>query len=345
MQIYYSKKHKGHSFGLPNSGPADVDLYYENPGRVDSILKALRSTKWAEILPPHNLGLEPILQVHTVRYLDYLKDAYKNWMDYSDQANIAYVPYKPGFEPGTVKFDKIPDQDGFFMTDMYVPFNMQTYAAAISSAQCALSAAQTLVTQKQTTFALCRPPGHHSGPEVCGGFCYLNNAAIAAQWLSRLGKVAILDIDYHAGNGTQAIFYERPDVLTISLHADPAWEYPSFAGYAHETGSGRGKGYHQNYPLPHRTADELYQKTLALSLQLIDKFSPDFLLVSAGFDTFLGDPLGDFEISRSGFSMVGRMISDMHLPTVLVLEGGYKIDELGANVATLLIPFILDVVN
>jgi len=339
MQIFYSEKHRGHAFGLPGSRPEDYDSNFENPGRVDSILQALKTEIWAEIRPPHDLGLEPILQVHTTRYLDYLKNAYQNWKEFSHQPEMAYVPYRPGFDPATVQFDRLPDQDGFFMTDLYVPFNAHTYPAAISSAQCALSAAQTIATQKTNAFALCRPPGHHAGQEICGGFCYLNNAAISAHWLSRLGKVTILDIDYHAGNGTQAIFYDRADVLTISLHADPAWEYPSYAGFADETGSGRGIGFHHNFPLPHRTDDELYTQTLEQALQLVNGFSPDFLVVSAGFDAAQGDPLGDFQITRSGFSTIGKMISDLHLPTAIILEGGYKTDELGNNVVALLKSF------
>jgi acetoin utilization deacetylase AcuC-like enzyme len=285
--------------------------------------------------------MQPILQVHTIRYLDYLEHAYDNWKNYSIEDGLAYIPYTPGFNPASAgKFDKIPDQDGFFMTDMYVPVNAYTYLAAISSAQCALSAAQAVTTHECSTFALCRPPGHHSGPEICGGFCYLNNAAIAAQWLSGLGKVAILDIDFHAGNGTQAIFYERPDVLTISLHADPARQYPTYAGYAHEIGSGSGTGFHQNYPLPVKTGDDLYRQVLTQALELVSKYTPDFLVVSAGLDAYAGDPLGDFEITRNGFGSFGQMIASLHLPTALVLEGGYKTDELGKNVIALLQPFV-----
>ncbi|MFH2039222.1 MAG: histone deacetylase family protein, partial [Chloroflexota bacterium] len=221
-----------------------------------------------------------------------------------------------------------------------VPINAFTYNAAKTSAHCALSAAQTVSVNGGASFAISRPPGHHAGPEICGGFCYLNNAAIAAQWLSKRGKVAILDIDYHAGNGTQAIFYKRADVLTISLHADPTWEYPLYAGYAHEIGVGPGEGYHRNFPLPHQTGDDHYQQVLNQALKLVSNFSPDFLVVSAGFDTYDGDPLGDFKITREGYSIFGKMISELTLPTTIILEGGYKIDELGNNVVAFLTPFV-----
>ena len=340
MKIFYSKTHKEHSFGNPTDNPDDSGGYFEVPQRVDSILASLKFADWAEIISPCDFGEEPILQIHTTKYLEYLKHAYDEWKVFSNETGMAYIPYTPGYDPQAIGFVEIPDQDGFFMTDMNVPFNPNTYNAAIRSAHCALSAAQTISLHNGTAFAICRPPGHHSGAEICGGFCYLNNAAIAAQWLSKHGKVAILDIDYHAGNGTQAIFYERSDVLTISLHADPVWEYPSFAGFANETGSGPGEGYHRNFPLPHQTGIDLYRQTLDQALQLLMKFSPEFLVVSAGFDTFDGDPLCDFKITRGGYSIIGKMISDLKLPTAIILEGGYRIDELGNNVVAFLKPFV-----
>jgi len=339
MKIFYSNTHKGHSFGHHQVKPDDTGGYFEVPQRVDSILSSLKFTDWAEIFSPYEFGEEPILQIHSSKYLEYLKHAYDKWKIFSTEPGMAFIPYTPGHDTQAIGFVEIPDQDGFFMTDMNVPINPNTYKAAIKSAHCALSAAQTVSLHNGAAFAICRPPGHHAGPEICGGFCYLNNAAIAAQWLSNHGKVAILDIDYHAGNGTQAIFYERSDVLTISLHADPVWEYPSFAGFANEIGSGPGQGYHRNFPLPHQTGNDLYQQTLGQALQLLIKFSPKFLVVSAGFDTYAGDPLSDFKITRDGYSILGEMISDLKLPTAIILEGGYKIDELGKNVVAFLESF------
>ena len=340
MRIFYSDTHLGHSFGHPKEDRDDDEGYFEVPQRVDSILSSLNFTDWAEIISPYDFGEEPILQIHTIKYLEYLKHAYDDWKIFSHERGVAFIPYTPGYDPLAIGFVEIPDQDGFYMTDMNVPINTNTYDAAVKSAHCALSAAQTIVLHNGASFAICRPPGHHAGSEICGGFCYLNNAAIAAQWLSTQGKVAILDIDYHAGNGTQSIFYKRSDVLTISLHADPVWEYPSFAGYAKEIGSGPGEGYHRNFPLPHQTGDDLYRKTLDQALHHLNKFSPDFLVVSAGFDTFDGDPLCDFKITRDGYSIFGKMISDLKIPTAIILEGGYNIDELGNNVVALLSPFV-----
>jgi acetoin utilization deacetylase AcuC-like enzyme len=341
LKIFYSQNQMKHSLGSPNPGSHAYDASLESPGRVDSILAALESTTWAEILPPLDFGLGPVLEIHTLGYMDYLRDAYKNWSPYSTEEHLAFIPYKPGFDPAAPHPGTIPDQDGFFMTDMHVPVNAFTYQAALSSAQCALSAVHALTNNNATTFALCRPPGHHAGPDICGGYCFLNNAAIAANWLSKRGKVAILDIDFHAGNGTQAIFYSRRDVLTISLHADPVRQYPNYSGYAHEIGVGPGENFHRNFPLPAHISDDHYLKFLDQAIDLVRSYSPDFLVVSAGLDTYIEDPLGDFNISKTGFSRIGDKLSSLHQPTTLVLEGGYKINKLGENLIALLTPFVI----
>jgi acetoin utilization deacetylase AcuC-like enzyme len=212
-----------------------------------------------------------------------------------------------------------------------------TYQAAISSANCALSGAKAIAAEgERTVFALCRPPGHHAGKSYCGGYCYLNNAAIAANWLSEIGKVAILDIDYHAGNGTQDIFYERSDVLTISIHADPDFAYPAFCGYADETGAGPGSGWHRNFPLPAGTDDSGYLSTLDEALALIKSFTPTFLVVSAGMDLYSNDPIGSFNVTRVGIEQIGMRIASLNLPTLIVMEGGYEHRTLGENIAVLI---------
>jgi acetoin utilization deacetylase AcuC-like enzyme len=199
-----------------------------------------------------------------------------------------------------------------------------------------LSGAKAIVEGERATFALCRPPGHHAGKSFCGGYCYFNNAAIAAEWLSNTGKVAILDIDYHAGNGTQDIFYDRGDVLTISIHADPDAAYPSFCGYVDETGAGQGSGLHRNYPLLAGTDDERYLSTLDEAIALIRSFVPERLVVSAGMDLYAGDPLGNFSVTRDGIREIGIHIAKLGLPTLIVMEGGYNNAALGENITTLL---------
>jgi len=339
MKIFTSEKHKMHSFGIPGSRPDDYDANYECPERVDSILAALKPLAWAEIMPPSDFGMEPIKAIHTDDYIDYLQNGFERWKHLCENPGMAYIPYSPKITESVFQSGKIPDQDGFFATDLYVPVNSFSWQAALDSAYCALSAAQAISSGDTAATGLCRPPGHHAGASTCGGFCYLNNAAIAAQYLSSLGKVAILDIDYHAGNGTESIFYDREDVLFVSVHADPTKQYPFFAGFAEETGAGPGLGLTRNYPIPAHTSNSLYLGTLEKAVDLVEKFTPSFLVLSAGFDTCRGDPLGDFDLTLEGYASIGTLISNMRLPTAIILEGGYKVDELGLNVSTLLRAF------
>ena len=211
-----------------------------------------------------------------------------------------------------------------------------TYQAALASANCALSAAETVMNGARAAFALCRPPGHHAGKDYAGGYCFINNASVAANWLSSKEKVALLDIDYHCGNGTQDIFYERDDVLTISIHADPNFEYPHYAGYANETGTGVGLGFHKNFPLERSTDDALYLSALEEALRLIRKFEPKYLVVSAGMDIYADDPLGTIKVTTEGIGEIGKRVSALGLPTIIVMEGGYNNDALGRNIVSFL---------
>jgi acetoin utilization deacetylase AcuC-like enzyme len=304
------------------------------------MLSALRKADWAEVVPPADFSLEPILSVHSTRYLDYLRTAYAEWLSCSPCGGQAFIPGSYTIDRQMVLAGNVPEQAGFFLMSTHVPVTAGTYTATLAAAQCALSGAQAVAQGQRAAFALCRPPGHHAGRRMCGGLCFLNNAAIATQWLSKQGKVAIPDIDYHAGNGTQDIFYARSDVLTVSLHADPNREYPNYAGYAHETGAGPGTGYHRNYPLPAGTDDSLYLHTLDDALDLIAKFDPAHLVVSAGMDIYMDDPLSDFAITRQGIADIGRSIASLNLPTLLVMEGGYNIEALGKNVVALLVAFV-----
>jgi acetoin utilization deacetylase AcuC-like enzyme len=211
-----------------------------------------------------------------------------------------------------------------------------TYPAILASVNCALSAAEFTFKNGKSSFGLCRPPGHHAGKDYAGGYCFINNAAVAANWFSSKGKVALLDIDYHAGNGTQDIFYERGDVLTISIHGDPNFEYPHYFGFADEIGLGSGLGFHRNFPLSKGTSDAQYLSTLNEALNMIKSFAPDHLIVSAGMDTFDGDPLGTFKVTQNGISQIGAQIAALQLPTVIIMEGGYANEALGTNIVTLL---------
>jgi acetoin utilization deacetylase AcuC-like enzyme len=215
-----------------------------------------------------------------------------------------------------------------------------TWGAALVAVDVALSAAARVVSGVPLAYGLCRPPGHHAARAMFGGYCYFNNAAIVAQWLLSQGgarRVAILDIDYHHGNGTQQIFWERGDVLYLSLHADPTRAYPYFSGHASETGAQSGAGLTRNWPLPSRAAFDEYATALAEALSLAAGFDADApLVLSAGFDTFERDPIGDLALRTSDYAKIGEMIRALGAPVIVLQEGGYALDALGANALALL---------
>lgn len=352
MKIFYTENHRLHNPAFEIFDGGQRVPYLESPERMDRILTALRKTEWAQIEEPRDFGLDPIRAAHSDAYLAFLASAWTEWLAADPESPAAAE--KMALIPATfaAKRDQMPEsilgKAGFFLLDLSVPIVEGTYAAALSSANCALSAAEFLSHSilrppssssnsssfifPLSSFALCRPPGHHAGREIAGGYCFLNNAAIAAQWLTRFGNVAILDVDYHAGNGTQDIFYNRRDVLTISIHADPSFEYPYYAGYATETGAGDGLGFHHNFPLPADTDDAAYLNTLEKALALISEFAPAHLVVSLGMDIYGGDPLGRFKLTREGIGEIGHRIAALKLPSTIIMEGGYNTDALGENV-------------
>ena len=341
MKIFYSDNHRRHypPFEVFDGGKRVP--YLENPDRMDQILKALQKTDWSELTPPLDFGLDPIYAVHDKDYIAFLASAWTEWLD--SDPEVAASPEQNAFLPATFALRKtshIPatllGKAGYYMTDLSACIVEATYTAAVTSTNCALSAADFVFRNRQSAFGLCRPPGHHAGKDFAGGYCFINNASVAANWLSSKGRVAILDIDYHAGNGTQDIFYKRSDVLTISIHGDPYYEYPHFAGFADETGADAGLGFHKNFPLPKGTGNKEYLFALDEALGLIKKFSPAYLVISAGMDTFDGDPLGKFKITREGFNEIGKRIAALQLPTTIIMEGGYANEALGVNIVTLL---------
>jgi len=227
---------------------------------------------------------------------------------------------------------------GLYSMDNGTPLTAGTWTAAKTGADCAVNAAHALRLGERATFALTRPPGHHAGSDFFGGYCYLNNAALAAQHLLDDGarKVAILDIDYHHGNGTQSIFYGRDDVLFASIHADPRSEYPFYLGHADETGSGAGLGYNVNLPLPAGSSTASWFAALETACLRIAMYAPDALVVSLGVDTFAGDPLSHFALQSGDYLRVGERLAHLDLPTAFILEGGYAVQEIGINVVNVL---------
>ncbi len=237
-----------------------------------------------------------------------------------------------------VEPDNFAARMGLYSMDGGTPLTAGTWIAAKTGADCAVNAAHALRLGERATFALTRPPGHHAGADFFGGYCFLNNAALAAQHLLDDGarKVAIVDIDYHHGNGTQSIFYARDDVLFISIHADPRSEYPFYLGHADETGDGAGSGYNMNLPLPHGATPAQWFAALETACIKLAGFGADALVVSLGVDTFAGDPLSHFALQSSDFLRIGERIAHLGLPTAFVFEGGYAVAEVGINAVNVL---------
>jgi len=336
MNIYYSEMHRKHEppFEVFEGGLRVP--YLENPDRMDRILKALHSVDWANIQEPKDFGLGPLLAVHDKEYLDFLASAWTEWLATDPKDPSTLLPATFALRRHPHKPKSLLGRAGYYMMDLSACIVEGTYVAALESANCALSAAQAVANGEQSAFGLCRPPGHHAGKDYAGGYCFINNASVAASWLSSKGHVAILDVDYHCGNGTQDIFYERDDVLTISIHADPDHEYPSYIGYADERGMGRGFGYHHNFPLPAGTGDDAYLETLYQALSRVREFKPDYLVISAGMDIYADDPLGTIKVTTEGIGKIAHKIAALDLPTVIVMEGGYNNDALGRNILAFL---------
>jgi acetoin utilization deacetylase AcuC-like enzyme len=337
VKIFYSEKHRKHEppFEIFDGGLRVP--YLENPDRMDRILNALRGVDWAEILEPMDFGLDPILAVHDKEYLDFLASAWTDWLATHPKDPSTLLPATFALRRQPHRPKSLLGRAGYYIMDLSACIVEGTYAAALASANCALSAAQAVITDRERpVFALCRPPGHHAGKDYAAGYCFINNASVAANWLSSKGRVAVLDVDYHCGNGTQDIFYEREDVLTISIHADPDYEYPSYFGYADECGEGKGFGFHRNFPLPAGTGDESYLQTLDQALQMIRDFKPTYLVVSAGMDIYADDPLGTIKVTTDGIGRIAKAIASLKLPTVIVMEGGYNNDALGRNILAFL---------
>jgi acetoin utilization deacetylase AcuC-like enzyme len=230
---------------------------------------------------------------------------------------------------------------GYYAMAGETSINAGTWEAALAAADVAVTAASHLHKGARSAFALCRPPGHHAARDLYGGYCFLNNAAIAAEFLRDRGaaRVAILDVDFHHGNGTQDIFYDRPDVLYVSLHGDPAHAFPYFSGYADETGVGGGTGYTMNLPLPPGSGFSAWSEALASGLERIRRFVPDALVVSLGVDTFEQDPISFFRLKSEDFSTYGRLIGACKWPTLFVFEGGYAVADVGLNAVNVLTGF------
>jgi len=314
----------------------NVGDYPESPERVKRLIEG--ATKAGlELIAPRAFALDHIAEVHTPRYLDFLQNGFAQWAALPG-AHAEMVPSVRPVEAPAEYPRHILGRAGWHIMDFAGAVTADTWDSALTSAFAALTAADLVLAGAPAAYALCRPPGHHAYAERAGGFCYLNNAAIAAQYLRRAhARVAVLDVDVHHGNGTQAIFYARADVLTVSIHADPAHYYPFFYGYADQRGSGAGEGCNLNLPVPVKGGDEVWQQALGAALERIRAFAPGALVVALGLDAHEADPLAGGGVTTAGFAEMARMIAAAaEMPAVLVQEGGYLTPVLADNLATFL---------
>src|SRR5690606_230103 len=310
----------------------------EKPERVERLLAGAKAAG-CTIERPRNHGLGPIAAVHTPEYLDFLQHIFPRWQRIEGASEEVIPNIHPIARNGSYPASAV-GQAGYHMADTSCPISSETWESALWSAWSAVEAAETVMAGVPAAYALCRPPGHHAFADVAGGFCFINNSAVAAQTLRRQAdRVAILDVDLHHGNGTQGIFYARADVLTVSLHADPVRFYPFFWGHADERGEGHGLGYNLNLPLARKSGDDKFLEALRVAMRRIRAHAPGALVVALGLDAFEGDPFGGLSVSTDGFARIGEAIASLDLPTVIVQEGGYLCDELGENLTAFLTGF------
>jgi acetoin utilization deacetylase AcuC-like enzyme len=335
MKVVYSPDHSRHhpktymkagSFHEPQ----------EIPGRAEALLKGLQDAGH-EILDAKDYGPSPRAAIHTPGYLHFLETISDRWI----AAGMDSEEVLPNIHPGR-HMNSMPSglvgEVGYYTTDMSAPIGPETWHGAVASTNAALTATDLVLEDLapgKSSYALCRPPGHHAFADQAGGFCFLNSIAIAAQHaLKTVQRVAILDVDVHHGNGTQGIFYNRNDVFTVSMHCDPTDYYPFFAGYAHERGEGDGEGFNLNIPIEPESGDDVFLKHLEQAKAAVTAYAPDVLFIALGLDAFEGDPLVGLKVTTEGFGRIASSIAELGMPTVLVQEGGYNRDHLGANITS-----------
>ena len=313
---------------------------FENPSRAAFVEQALRAAGHT-LRRPDTDSADLLSQVHLPRYLQFLRSAWGEWLAL-DAANAGVQPFPSVWPVRTLRSDVEPANFiarlGLYSMDNGSPLVAGTWVAAKAAADAAASAARALGQGERAVFCATRPPGHHAGPDFMGGYCFINHAAVCAQALRAGGaqRVAVLDVDYHHGNGTQAIFYERADVLFVSIHGDPRTEYPFYLGHADETGAGAGQGCNLNLPLAAGASVATWFDALDTACARVAAHRPDALVVSLGLDTFAGDPISRFQLQTGDFRRLGRRLQQLGLPTAFILEGGYAAAELGQNAAQVL---------
>jgi acetoin utilization deacetylase AcuC-like enzyme len=332
MRTIYSEDHARHH-GRSELIDGKLQPCFEKPERAHLVRARVEAVGLGPVEPPRDFGLDPIRRVHSTDYVAFLESAWAEWTAaHGDYDALPLVWPTPGLR--RILPEAIDGKLGYYSIDAGTPITAGTWQAIRASANVALTGADAIAKgSERAIFSLCRPPGHHAGSSFFGGYCYFNNAAIAAQYLRDQGakKVAILDVDNHHGNGTQEIFYARADVLVLNIHADPLQEYPYFLGHAGETGEGAGEGFNVNYPLRWGTEWPAWSAALDQACARLAAFAPDAVVVSLGVDTFKEDPISQFRLETEHFPRIGQRIRRLDLPTHFVMEGGYAVEEIGVN--------------
>lgn len=339
MLTIHSDDHRLHHAAFEWAGGERVPAF-ETPQRADQVLAGITTHAIGQVIAARRFGRAPIERVHDAAYVEFLSTAWARWQAAGRTADM--LPYVwPGPRMQQRRPADLDGELGYFSCDVYAPITAGTWTAACAAADVALSGQARIDAGERAVFSLCRPPGHHAGIDYMAGYCYFNNAAIAAQAFLDGGRrrVAILDIDYHHGNGTQDIFYTRDDVLFVSLHADPREAYPRFTGFAEERGSGAGAGYTVNYPLPSGSTASAWFCALGAACEPIVRYRPEVLIVSLGVDTYEDDPISSFKLRTEDYREIGTRLARLGLPTQFVMEGGYAIEAIGRNVCGVLAGF------
>lgn len=344
MIIYYNSLHSGHQGRLEMFRGRMVPCY-EVEARVEQVLGELRQRRLGSVQEPQQFDDNALMRIHAPRYIEFLRGAWDEWVAL-DPANANLDAFPSVWAVRGHRSDQVPlnfaARMGLFSYDTGTPLTSGSWTAARQGAWCAMAAAHSLLRGEHAAFALSRPPGHHAGHDFFGGYCFLNNAALAAQSLRDGGasRVAVLDIDYHHGNGTQTIFYDRGDVFYLSIHGDPRTEYPFFLGYADETGLGAGVGCNWNLPLPRGSGFAEWHETLRQALAAVASYGADALVISLGVDTFEKDPISGFRLTSPDYLRVGQTLASIGLPSVFIFEGGYAVEQVGINTANVLEGFM-----
>ncbi len=331
MKIVYSDDHRAH-FPQGEVYGGELVTPFERPSRMEYILRELKARKMNDFVAPGKLNMQTVRWVHDKGFLEFLEQAWADWQKAGYRGEILPTMFPvPGLRKKPVR--GIDGKVGYYGFGTETMITAGTWKAATSSAAVALKGQSLISGGEGAAFALCRPPGHHAHHDLYGGYCFLNNVAIAAQGFRDAGakRVAILDVDFHHGNGTQDIFYDRDDVLFCSLHGQPEDTFPYFLGFKDEKGRGKGEGFNINYPMPPGTKYDVWGQALEAACRKIKAYKPDVLLVSLGVDTFKDDPISTFKLTSPDFMTYGARIAKLNLPTLFVMEGGYAIDAIGIN--------------